>query len=63
MNISIEYDDDAGYGHIHRTGCRHLVDSEEIGEFFDFEEAEVGAAELTGWDNDLWYFAPCVDLL
>ena len=66
MNISIEYDDDnghgGGYGTLHRTGCKNLIDSEEVGEFLDRSEAAVGAAELTGWDDPHWRFAPCVKL-
>ena len=45
MNISIEYDDDnrrsGGYGTLHRTGCKNLIDSEEVGEFLDRSEAAV----------------------
>ena len=64
MDISIEFGDE-GYGTLHRTGCKHLVDGESIGECRTHKESLQAADYLTGWSDDSphpYPVAPCAKL-
>lgn len=65
VELAIEMSDinSAGYGVIHKAGCRDLRDAERIGAVATFDEAQRAADDLTGWeyvaDGDPYRVAPC----
>lgn len=72
MNLSIELGQSgkAGYGSIHKTGCRDLSDGEVIGDASSRSEIDALVRDATGWSveetdeytADDSRIAPCVRL-
>lgn len=61
ISLSIEMGTSDRYGHIHRTGCRDLVDGMPIGQASTQQAAEDLANDATCWDAEPgeYAFSPC----
>ena len=64
MKLSLELSDQsqAGYGSVHRAGCRDLRDAEPIGEAERMSEIPTLVESATGWTDTDPITAPCVTL-
>lgn len=61
MKLEIEFGGGTpAYGKLHKAGCRDLIDGYEVGECATKDEAMTAADDATGWEQEVYEFAPCV---